>query len=70
MEVRREFKRDNIEVCRHCKNEGTITVADFTQDGSYAGNHKETCPTCGGSGLVRKRITGVVTVEPYEKKTP
>lgn len=64
MEVRREFNRDSIEVCRHCKSDGTIIVD------SFAGPSRVPCPTCGGSGLVRKRIMGVVTVEPYEKKTP
>ncbi len=62
MEKRREFNRDSIEVCRHCKSEGAITVD------SFAGLSRVPCPTCGGSGLVRKRITGVVTVEPYTKK--
>lgn len=59
MEKRREFNRDSIEVCRHCKSEGYIeTKTPF-------GVSKEKCHTCGGSGLMRKRITGTVTVEPY-----
>lgn len=62
MEKRREFNRDSIEVCRHCKSEGKITVD------SFAGPSRVPCPTCGGSGLIRKRITGVVTVELYHKK--
>lgn len=59
MEKRREFNRDSIEVCRHCKSEGYIETK------TWFGDSIEKCPTCGGSGLVRKRITGTVTIEPY-----
>ena len=62
MEKRREFSRDTIEVCRNCKAEGKVEVE------SVDGSHKEKCPVCGGSGLVRKHIEGSVTVEPYKKK--
>lgn len=65
MEKRREFARDSIEVCRNCKNDGVVVVESFN------GHHKVPCPVCEGSGLVRKRIIGEVTVEPYRKeKTP
>ena len=65
MEKRREFARDSIEVCRNCKNDGVVVVESFN------GHHKVPCPVCEGSGLVRKRIVGEVTVEPYRKeKTP
>jgi len=63
MEKRKEFSRNTIEVCRNCKSEGMAEVDSFT------GRHKVPCPVCGGSGLVRKRIVGVVTVEPYEKQS-
>lgn len=65
MEKRREFARDSIEVCRNCKNDGVVAVESFN------GHRKVRCPVCEGSGLVRKRIVGEVTVEPYRKeKTP
>lgn len=62
MEKRTEFTRNTIEVCRNCKSEGTVEVD------SFSGAHRVSCPICGGSGLVRKRIVGEVTVEPYKKK--
>lgn len=67
MEKRTEFTRDTIEVCRNCKAEGMATVEEFDAAGNHTGRHKETCPVCGGSGLVRKHIEGSVTVEPYKK---
>ena len=63
MEKRREFARNSIEVCRNCKNEGMVVVKNYSA--------LMPCPVCEGSGLVRKRIVGEVTVEPYRKeKTP
>ncbi len=67
MEKRTEFTRDTIEVCRNCKAEGTAIVEEFDKAGNHTGRHKEICPVCGGSGLVRKHIEGFVTVEPHKK---
>lgn len=64
MEKRREFSRDTIEVCRNCRSEGEVAVESFN------GERRVPCPICGGSGLVRKRIEGTVTVEPYKRKRP
>nr|DAL83002.1 MAG TPA: protein of unknown function (DUF5351) [Caudoviricetes sp.] len=59
MDKRTEFNRDTIEVCRNCKSRGKVEVE------SLRGMETVTCPVCRGSGLVRKKIVGVVTVEPY-----
>lgn len=61
MEKRTEFNRTRVEVCRNCSAEGTVEVD------SFSGRHRVKCPICGGSGLVKKRTVGTVTVEPYEK---
>lgn len=67
MEKRTEFARDTIEVCRNCKANGTVRVADAIVGGLKFGTHTEVCPVCGGSGLVRKHIEGFVVVEPHNK---
>lgn len=59
MDKRTEFNRDTIEVCRNCKSRGKVEAY------MLCGPELVTCPVCGGSGLVRKKIVGVVTVEPY-----
>lgn len=66
MEKRREFSRDTIEVCRNCRSEGEV----WGDEDIYCNIQRVTCPVCGGSGLVRKRIEGTVTVEPYKRKRP
>lgn len=60
MEKRREFNRTAIEVCRNCKAAGTVT-------GVSGDGHKQPCPICGGSGLIKKHIVGVMVVESYSK---
>lgn len=62
MEKRREFSRVLVEVCRNCRAEGYVHHA---VDGKLYG--MERCPVCGGSGLIRKKITGTIIVEPYQK---
>lgn len=64
MEKVKVFHRDIVEACRNCRGEGY--VAKPSTGKSYYG--KETCPVCEGSGLIRKRIEGSVTVEPHRRQ--
>lgn len=64
MEKVTTFYRDTVEACRNCRAEGY--VAKPATANCYYG--KEVCLVCEGSGLVRKRIEGSVTVEPHHRQ--
>lgn len=64
MEKVTTFHRDTVEACRNCRAEGYVAKPESGK--TYYG--KEVCPVCEGSGLIRKRIEGSVTVSPHSRQ--
>lgn len=65
MNKRKEFAYDKIELCRNCGGAGTVeTVRDY-KTFEAGGRDPKTCPICGGTGRILKRIEGTVEVSPY-----
>ena len=64
--VSRSVQR-SIEVCRHCEGAGRVFV--YPPDNiPWEDPSLETCPLCGGSGLLRKKVTIITELEPYYRE--
>lgn len=56
---RRTFKYSQPALCKDCMGSGYLE----TTDDKYL---LRICPTCEGSGKVKKTTEGTVTIEPYQ----